>query len=584
MPYLAQMANRIREAWRALTGAPQTQRAIAPREAQSLATVELKERLLELELALDNIGWKRELAYSELEFSRQGLNGIIKISRLYALKNPVVKRGVELPAYYVFGRGFDVKSDDDDANQVIDDFLQLNQKELGHLGLVEKEKQLSTDGNLFFVEIPQPDGSLLIRTIDAVEMMDKITDPDDIDTPWFYQRIWTAKRFNIQTGQVEAKNERCWYPARGFDPPSKPATMGEWPVMWDTPVLHVKVGGYTKWLWGCPRTYATLDWARAYKEFLENWLTRLKAMTRIGYDIEIKGGQQAIDTVVNAFATTVATGDDNLRDFVDRNPPSTTAATYVHGPGQKLTVPNIAHSQGNPEEGRRALLMAAMSDGLPETMYGDVGRGNHATAKTMDRPTELMMLERQELWRETLQLLVTDAIRHNAGIGGSKIREAFNRSDRDVKNLVVKMVPRKLNKRGEWVEMWESVAAKRANGSNNGDINISVKFPAVLEHDIKEMLEAMVMVATLGNTQGEWAGTIDPKTWLIMALSEFPAVEDPQAVADAIYPSGSYDPTLWANDPTAVPPPPPAGGFPPKVTEALSLLTKRLTESLARSA
>jgi hypothetical protein len=570
------MANRIREAWRALTaGPPPPKQLTAAREGASLQVVELKERLLELELALENIGWKRELAYSELEFSRQGLNGIIKISRLYALKNPVVKRGVEVPAFYVFGRGFDIKSDDDAANDVIDDFLQLNQKELGHIGLVEKEKALSTDGNLFFVLIPQPDGNVLVRTIDAVEMMDKVTDPDDIDVPWFYQRIWVAKNFDLQKGQVVTENMRCWYPALGFDPPQKPEKMGGYPVMWDTPVLHVKVGGFAKWLWGCPRTYATLDWARGYKEFIENWLTRLKAITRVGYDVETKGGQQAIQSIASALSTTVGTGDDNLRDFVDQNPPSTTAAVFAHGPGMKLDIPSIRNASNNPEEGRRALLMAAMADGLPETFYGDVSKGSHATAMTMDRPTELMMLERQELWRETLQTMISFVLQHNALSGGSKIREAWK--DRDPDHLVVKMVRRRQLANGKWVEMWESQAAAR----NNGNVTVSVKFPDVLEHDIKEVIDAMSQAATLGGFP--MAGTIDPKTLGLMILANFQQVEDPQGVMDAIYPPDSYDPTEWANDPNAGPPvvTPPAG-VPPKLAESLTRATVALREHLQR--
>src|SRR5215472_8613148 len=54
--------------------------------------VELRERLWELELALEDRGWIRETTLAMLEFSRYGVQQLIRISRLYALKNPIIKR------------------------------------------------------------------------------------------------------------------------------------------------------------------------------------------------------------------------------------------------------------------------------------------------------------------------------------------------------------------------------------------------------------------------------------------------------------------------------------------------------------
>ena len=66
--------------------------AVAIREGG--AVVALKERLAELELALEDRGWKRQLALANIEFSRYGIQQIILISRLYFIKNPLINRGV----------------------------------------------------------------------------------------------------------------------------------------------------------------------------------------------------------------------------------------------------------------------------------------------------------------------------------------------------------------------------------------------------------------------------------------------------------------------------------------------------------
>jgi hypothetical protein len=581
------LGERIRESWHTLTGvAVPRGTSGASRESASLQVVELRERLLELELALDNIGWKRELAYADLEFSRQGLNGLIKISRLYALKNPLVKRGVELSALYVFGRGFDVKSDDDAANDIIDDFFDLNARELGHVGAAEKERTKSTDGNLFFICFPQPTGQVVVRTVDAIEMMDVVTDPGDVAVPWYYKREWVARIFDPNSPlPVTSKQMTAWYPALNFDPVDKPDTIQGFKIMWDSPVYHVKVGGQPKWLFGCPRTYAAIDYARAYKEFLDNWLSRLKAISKIGYDVETKGGQQAITNIVNAWQTSVSGGDTPERDFVDRNPSPGVGSMYAHGPAQKVSIPSTANSQPNPEEGRRVGMMVACADGNPETFYGDVSKGGHATAKTMDRPTELLYLNRQEEWRETIQTLVAYALQHAAGSPGGKLREAWTAKGRAPAHLRVKTVKRRMDDHGKWVEVWESGPT-----SKNGDVTVSVKFPSLLEHDIEPMLTAIATASTLGGNQ--LAGVIDPKTLALLLLSEIPGVEDPQGIVDAMWDPNDYDPSDYALLPDAGPQkpaqPPPAAFppakqvIPPKVAEALIEATKRLTEAAQR--
>ena len=68
----------------------------------------LQESLAQLELQLDEIGWERLSMEADWEFTRDGLDRIIALSRLNALKNPLIKRGVTLKAQYVFGQGIEI--------------------------------------------------------------------------------------------------------------------------------------------------------------------------------------------------------------------------------------------------------------------------------------------------------------------------------------------------------------------------------------------------------------------------------------------------------------------------------------------
>ena len=59
----------------------------------------LTERIAELELALEDSGWLQLGGESLDEFSRDGLTTITRLSRLFYLKNPLVRRGVDVQTY-----------------------------------------------------------------------------------------------------------------------------------------------------------------------------------------------------------------------------------------------------------------------------------------------------------------------------------------------------------------------------------------------------------------------------------------------------------------------------------------------------
>lgn len=493
-----------------------------------MGSVSLKETFWELELALDSRGWQRMQALSALEFSRYGIGQLILMSRLYFIKNPLVKRGVLVKSYYTFGRGYEITAEDETLNQAIEAFLEANDAELGALGLTEKDQSLSTDGNLFFVFFSRTtDGETKVRTIDPVEMIDVVTNPDDASEPWYFKREWQAQTFEPQTGVIAQKPARGWYPAIGYEPTNKLKTIGGIEVFWDSPVYHVKTGGLPKWKWGCPETYATMDWARAYRRFLENWASITDALARFAMTVETKGGQQAIQAFSQALSTTLADGGTNI----ERNPSPNVASTFVGGPGTKLTPMRTAGATTEPEQGRRVMLMAAMADGLPETFYGDASTGSLATAQSLDRPTELQFLHRQERWTQILQTVIYYALSRSAGAPKGKLREAS-----------------------------KPVPAKKL---------IRVEFPAILEHNIKESIEAIVAATTLNGDAP--AHTIDIKTAARLLMREL-GVENVDVVLDAMYPDATYD--AEQPDPNEEPEPVPAGTAAPEpvVKEAVRQL------------
>lgn len=483
-----------------------------------------KERLWELELALEDRGWQRQLAISQTEFSRYGLQQIILFSRLYFVKNPLIRRGVLVSSYYTFGRGVEITSDDEKTNEVIKEFLAANATEVGQAGLVEKDQALHTDGNLYFVFFRDAGkGTSKLRTIDATEMFDIITNPDDLSEPQYYYRKWQARTFNPVNGILGQEQREAYHPALGFEPDRD--MINGIPVQKDAPVYHMKAGGLPKWLFGLSEVYGAIDWARAYKQFLEDWATLNRALARFAWTVETKGGQQAVEQFHKLLNSTLGMGGT----AIESNPPPVTASTFVTGPGNKMEPMKTGGMTTSPEQGRRILLMVAAHFGLPETFFGDASTGSLATAVSLDRPTELKFLERQERWRYVLQVLIKYEIEGAMTASGGKLRESRGRR-------VVFAKPARSEA--------AAVIQEAAKPANSSDITVTVKFPSVLEHDIPQMISAIIQGATLGGFQ--LGGTMDMRTVATMIMAEL-GVEDPVAVVDAMYDT-DYDPKNYADN------------------------------------
>jgi hypothetical protein len=181
----------------------------------------------QLELDLQNSEWRREINNSWLEFSRWGIQQIILISRLYYIKNPIARRLINIVAYYVMGRGIEISSTDDAVNDAIKDILEANKAVLGQTALADLVRKTIYDGNLFFVFFPdtQNTGGCQIRTIDAVEIQDIVTNPDDATEKWYFRRTWTSRDFDTETGAITTKSEEAWYPSIDYNPTAKPAAI-----------------------------------------------------------------------------------------------------------------------------------------------------------------------------------------------------------------------------------------------------------------------------------------------------------------------------------------------------------------------
>lgn len=496
-----------------------TRATLATENSQLLETVELfVERLAELELALEDTDWIRMTVDGSTEFSNAGLAKIIQLARLAYLKNPLINRAVSVQAHYVFGQGLSVEATPDDVDPVVQAWWDhpKNQVELtSHQARTMKEITLQLESNLFLVLFTNSStGRVIVRKIPVDEILagDIICNPDDRKEPWFYKRVWTQRTFQVATGDTSVSTMTAYYPDIRYRPlaTERPDSIGGHPVHWDQPVKHVKVGGLDDMRFGVPEVYSALDWAKAVTKDLERYATLRASLARFAWYMAQKS-TKGIDAAKKKLGTTLGSGGTGIEE----NPPPVTGAMFIGLDGTKPEPIRTAGMTPSPDDGRRLGLMVAAGTGIPETMlFGDADVGNLATSKTLDRPTELKMLDRQTLWADIFKDLL-----------GYVVEQAADRVNGPLSGVVDV----------EHDEDDEAIVRLRA-----GDdlVSYEVTFPEILERSAAERVDAIVSAVTLdGKTP---AHTIDPRTavgLLLRALS----LDDIDEILDEIVPEG----TTW---------------------------------------
>ena len=363
----------------------------------------LAESVADLERALVEPGWIRMLAQAQIEFAPEALEQMHAICRLYAIKNPLIKRGLGLRSAYVWGSGVEItarangrEAGEQDVQAVVNTFLTDPGNQRAVTGPEARDQLersgLGTEGEVFLVCFTLPvTGEVSVRTISPDEIVDVICNPDDSSEPWYYLRRWTEDRFNTQTGTHQISRREQFYPCIDYQPRARPARLGAVPVKWDGPVLHVAVNRPRGWKRGIPDSYAAIDWARGYKEFLEDWARLMKSLSRYAWKATVPGkaASQARAKIAQAPTVNDITGA-----------PNAAGATVIVSPEAALEAISKSGATIDAESGRPLAMMVASALGVPVTMLlGDPGQvGARATAETLDRPTELEMNQRRDLW------------------------------------------------------------------------------------------------------------------------------------------------------------------------------------------
>lgn len=472
---------------------------------------QLQESIRLLELALHSQEWQLLTASGREEFTPAGLRMIRELSRVMYLKNPLIGRGVNLQRLYVWALGVSISGRHSRINDVVQAFLDdpQNQVELtAHQARMDKEKDLQLDGNLFFrLFINRQNGRVRLRTIEPDEVTAIICNPEDAKEPWFYGRQFTQKAIN---GTTETVME--WYPDWRFNPLNRSTLVaqlrelggGTGRVVWDTPVYHVAVNRHGRW--GVSEVYAALDWALAYKRFLEDLATTWRALSRWAATLTIDGGKAASIAAAKAKLNTAIAGTGG-----ETNPPPLTGSVFIGNEQHKLEPFRTAGATMSAEDGRRLALMAIATLGFPETFFGDVSVGTLATAESLDRPTELMIRNRQALWAEVHSNIIGYALMWAVKAPAGPLR-SLGRVISEPDGRVVREMVR-----------W----------NKNVDATVNIVFPPVVDMNLGQYVAAAVQAAGLSGLPAD-AEQHYLRTFVRLILSAF-EVEDAGDLTELIF-------------------------------------------------
>jgi hypothetical protein len=471
----------------------------------------LEERIAELETFIEDVGWERIYGQTEgFQFTREALRDIIHLSRLYYLKSPIIRRPVELQAIYCWGQGYEIKANPG-LNDVVQRFVKdpSNQRSLFSIeSAMDAERKLRVEGNLIVgMFVNEATGRTQVRRFNIDEIKAVVFSADDGTEPRFYLREWSGPG-----GQAQRRYYPDWNYVRALraaralgestDEVSEEMLDGV-RIDWDIPLLHRKTGGFSDQSFGTPETYPALDWARAYKELLEDYKKTVKALAKWAMVLKKEGATQSqIAAIQSRLQSTLGTASS------ETNPAPVTGSTFVSNDSIDLKALDVSKAAVDPEKFNRIMLMACAAMGTPSNFYGDAASGNLASAKTLDRPTELMFRSRQNLWAEVFSDCCTFAI--EAAALAPKNRKVQSAGYDEETGLMKIKVDRKLV-----------------------DVDIDMSFPPVLQQDVQSVVQSLVTGITLN---GQPIQLLNDGPTILRILLKALGIDEVDEVVEVFYP------------------------------------------------
>ena len=441
----------------------------------------LQERIAELEFAIEDQNWERLGGYKGRELAKEFLDELNQTARIFWLKNPLIRRAVLTKTQYVFGQGISFEGEHERVNEVVQQFVKDNKHELtSQHSLAQKETELNLFGNLFLAFHTKATGRIKVRSIPMDEIVDIISDPGDKKKILYYKRRWTQTDID---GQEKQKVK--YYPDWTNINPKHQFKDGE--VDKSVKIYHISVNKLSDQKFGTSEVYSAIDWARAYKSFLEDWATIVNAQSRFAWKMKTSGGKSGVSKAKSALGSTFAEGRGQ-----ENNPPPAAGSTWFESSGVSLEGMKTPGPPTKAEDGDKMIHMVSAGTGIfYHYLTGDPSTGNLASTKSMEMPMLIMFRSRQALWQSIFEEIFEFVIKENVRAPKGTLNGTITKEDDE-----------------ETVKLERDTANPDPQMRNEPiSDTVHVTFPDIVEKDIEARVNAVIKAATLeGKTP---AGTIE---------------------------------------------------------------------------
>lgn len=362
-------------------------------------------------------------------FSNQSRTRAVEESRRLYARDVVSNHIVELWTDFGFGMNIEVTPLEDKYIEFWTEFWDAprNSCVLGQRNIHELSERILTDGEIFFVFFTSTvDGVTTVRTIMTEEITELIGTPDDDGQTVFYKREYTPKGkasnevvyytdWRIDKGSPEYNNSKDAIKKKD----SKAKFADEQGDEKRTSVKMLMAARNQMGGRGWPLLTSSAPWARTYKQFLEDRASVARAVAMYVDKIDVKGGQRAVDYVINRLQSGLVEGNN----YYDNNPRPTAGSSWVQNEAIDRTRQSLSTGAGDAQKDGAMLIGQALLGGGLFPHYAGFGDAYRlATATAMELPVLKRMQRYQTFWSSVWSDMATIVLMQ--GIEYSKLKES----------------------------------------------------------------------------------------------------------------------------------------------------------------
>src|SRR5436853_4259485 len=261
--------------------------------AELLATLpELQEAYspAEMQLAIEDIGYVSPNSYRDSRESNPKLrNRAISWSRAFWHGDPLADQAVHLWTDYAVGSGISYKADETNIHTQLDQFWKhhRNKRLTSSEGQQTLSRNLLVDGDIFFASFGASGQQKVLRTIDPMQMVEIISDPEDEEEVLCFKRVDASLPPRTRYYKNWAAEDAQLTGLR--DPESKNAITVEKDIV-VYQLAFQRLGKRGKGL-----LMSSLGWTKEHRRFMEARVGLTQALAKFAYKLSVKGGQKTVD-------------------------------------------------------------------------------------------------------------------------------------------------------------------------------------------------------------------------------------------------------------------------------------------------